>query len=267
MKVIVLLYANALLAASAFSQPSLAIRAVSNAVELSFQGSGGTTTEVQWITSLGPTNWNVLTNVVLSSNQFVTVLDSSVTNQSARFYRLAVSGPQTNVVILSNLGNPDGNGENDQIMNGGNAATRIRLAVGFTIGNTNQSGHFEFTIRANNPGAFDELGLRLVNDNGGAPTGSSIAFISPAPSTTISGGGLGYTLAWDGTLSANTVYWLVASVESTLISHTYTWVDRGSYAGNGASFFQAQAEAFGGWNEIEGVNLSLGITLSPPAPK
>jgi hypothetical protein len=34
--------------------------------------------------------------------------------------------PAMGAVILSNLGNSDGNGNNDQIINGGNVSTRIR---------------------------------------------------------------------------------------------------------------------------------------------
>jgi hypothetical protein len=169
--------------------------------------------------------------------------------------------PAMGAVILSNLGNSDGNGNNDQIINGGNVSTRIRAAVGFTIGATEQSGQFLFTIRANNPN------LRLVNDAFGSPEGSSLAFANPAPSTTVSGNALGYTLSYQGTLSANTVYWIVAAVESSTIAHSYTWVDRGTYTANGASFYQAQAEAFGGWNEIQGANLSLQIEVTPvPEP-
>ena len=175
---------------------------------------------------------------------------------------LIANGAQAGV-ILSNLGNSDGDGENDLSFNGGNASTRSRGAVGFTIGNVDQSGQFVFTIRANNPGSLNELGLRLVNDAGGTPTGSSIAFVSPATSTTIPGGGLGYTLSWNGTLAANTIYWLVASVESPTLSHAYSWVDRGSYTANGATFYQAQVDQFGGWNEIIGVNLSLSIDVTP----
>ena len=264
MKLIVLLCAMALFAGTLFAQPVLTIRSASNAVELTFQGNVGTTNEVQWIESLGTTNWALLTNVVLSSNQFVTVVDSGVTNVSSRFYRIVLNGSSDDSeVLLSNLSNPDGDGEEDQSINGGNSSTLIRVAVGFTLGSSNQSGHFEFTIRANNPGALNELALQLVEDNGGAPTGASIALASPAPSTTIAGGGLGYTLSWDGTLVADTVYWLMASVESPLVSHSYVWVDRGPYVANGANFFQAQAEAFGGWNEIEGVNLSLSIRREP----
>ena len=173
--------------------------------------------------------------------------------------------PAKAAVILSNLGNPDGDGELDLTMNGGNVAQRIRGAVGFTIGATEQSGTFLFTVRANNPGA-EIISLRLVNDGGDTPTGSQIAVANPASSTTISGGGLGYTLSWDGTLAANTRYWIIAAVEGTVVDSA-TWVDRGGYTANGATFFQAQSETGGGWNEIIGVNLSLGIDVTPvPEP-
>lgn len=168
-------------------------------------------------------------------------------------------------LLLSNLGNADGDGEMDLTMNGGTASTRIRGAVGFTIGGTEQSGTFLFTVRINNPGA-EVISLRLVNDGGDMPTGSQLAVANPSSSTTISGGGLGYTLSWDGTLAANTRYWIIAAVEGTVADQA-TWVDRGSYTANGATFFQAQAETVGGWNEIVGVNLSLGIDVTPiPEP-
>ena len=181
---------------------------------------------------------------------------------------LAIASSANAVVILSNLGNGDGDGELDLTMNGGSASTRIRGAVGFTIGGTEQSGTFLFTVRLNNPSA-EVISLRLVNDSGGVtptPTGSQIAVANPASSTTISGGGLGYTLSWDGTLAANTRYWVIAAVEGT-VGDSATWVDRGAYTANGASFFQAQTEAFGGWTENVGVNLSLGIDVTPvPEP-
>ena len=81
----------------AFAQPALTIRIPSNVVELGFQGQQGTTNQVQWIASLGQTNWTALTNIVLSSNQPVTIVQSGVTNQPQRFYRLSVTGlPPTN---------------------------------------------------------------------------------------------------------------------------------------------------------------------------
>jgi len=73
-------------------QPALVIRTPSNAVELRFQGISGTTNQVQWVGSIGATNWTTLTNIALSSNQVITVLHKSVTNLSQRFYRLAISG-------------------------------------------------------------------------------------------------------------------------------------------------------------------------------
>jgi hypothetical protein len=258
--------------ASAFSQPALTIRTASNGVELRFQGSQGTTNQVQWIGNLGVTNWTTLTNIVVSSNQLVTVVDSGVMNLSARFYRVAIGGlSQTNAetaILLDNLSNTtDGaNGAGSVDVSGGTPLVDAsRVAAGFTVGGANQSGSWTFTIAAENPNSAPVV-LTLVNNNGGMPDEtaafalSTAAFVSSLP-----GGGSGYMASGSGTLSANTTYWLVASAGSDL-DDFYSWVERrltgnASYTGS-ATFAGVQLDN-AGWGTQNNFYPGLTVTVIP----
>jgi len=206
------------------SQPALTIQVNSNDVALSFQGSRGTN-HVQWIGSLGSSNWTTLTNVVLPSEQFLSITDYNITNQFARFYRVVINDHTptntSSIVLIDNLaGTVDGSAI--EIAGGDPGFERVRVAAGFTIANNSQSGAFTFTIRASNPNNSPVF-LSLVSNTGGMPSETDVFPLA----STISSGGF-YRFSGEGTLNAMTTYWLVASAGSSL-ADSFTWSNRGAY--------------------------------------
>ena len=254
-------------AAVAFAQPSLSITGISNAVELTFQGSAGVTNQVQWLDTIGLTNWNVLTNFVPASNQLITTTDSSITSASARFYRVALIPPSgTNsspTVLLDNL-----TGSSDR--DGLNIDTHQHLAVGFSL-EAPLAGSWSFALRIESGGpSTSTLDLRLVDnhfnttnmtDEPGTNSALVLSSGSFAPETGI------YTVSASGPLPAGK-YWLTAASTSAL--DFYTWIDRGSYTESGATLLGVRTDLGDGfgWQVVDtagafGHPLSLKLEFTP----
>jgi hypothetical protein len=254
---------------SASSQPVLGIRTVPGAAELKFQATAGMTNQVQWINNLdnlAPTNWSALTNIVPASNEFVTVIDSSIGNGSNRFYRVELL-PVSNtnpVVLLDNLTGSTGT-------DGLNVDIDQHIALGFNLEGS-RMGTWSFAIRVDTSGggasSAATLNLQLLDNHFNTTAmrdepGTSEPILL-AEASFISGI---YAVSGTGSLAAGK-YWLVASSTSPL--DFYTWIDRGAYTESGVTLSGVRADLGdgSGWQVVNstpgaGHPLSLRIRVVP----
>ena len=177
-------------------------------------------------------------------------------------------------LILGNLANTTDGANNPgsfDVSGGEPLADAVRGAIGFTIGGADQSGNWTFTIRAANPQSAPVI-LTLVNNNGGLPSETSTFALSSASFvSSLPGGGSGYTVTGNGTLTANTTYWLVASAGDNFLD-VWSWVERRLPSGQnppytGSAAFAGFANDIGGWGPQGNFYPGVSIDVTPvPEP-
>lgn len=254
------------ISSSAASQPRLVIDALPNGIELSFQPVVGITNQVQSLDSFTSTNWAVLTNVVSTSNQLVTVMDPFLPDLSSRFYRVSLlADANTNpVVLLDNLTGSAG-------ADGLNIDIDQHVAIGFNLA-ASATGDWSFSIRTDTSGgagsSADTLSLQLFDNASNSVTmmdepGATVPL--PLGNPFYSAGV--YSISGRGALNAGK-YWLVA--RSTTVFDFYTWIDRGIYTESGASLLGVRSDLAdgSGWQPVQtsgptGHPLSLQIQFVP----
>jgi hypothetical protein len=213
--------------------------------------------------------WAVLRICSISKTAFLLSLISLVT--------LCLLQDARATLIFDNLNNTtDGDfGAGSADVSGGTPLVDAsRWAVGFTIGGTDQSGSWTFTIQADNPFTSPVV-LTLVNNIAVQNNPSEVATFSLSSVTPVSslpGGGSGYSATGSGTLTAGSTYWLVASAGSST-SDFYSWVERRTTATTGVPSYTGSASFFGvqndnaGWGSFGNLYPGLSVDVTPvPEP-